>query len=123
MLRANTRRPEPIEPLEDEGAVSDAPGSPERTVKDIVPKEVDREIIQVAARLFMALEPGETRETAAQEFVQNYRDNLAGAHTGVDPDVLHQMTINYAAALMLEMERIGLAAADDEAVPAKGKPR
>ncbi len=116
MLRVNTRSRAPIEQAKGEGAVSDDPGSPERTVKNIVLKEVDREIIQVAARLFMALEPGETRQTAAEEFVQKYRDNLAGAHTGVDPDVLDQMTINYGAALMLEMERIGLAhAADDEA--------
>ena len=73
----NTRSRAPIEQVKGEGAVSDDPSLPERTVNDIVLKEVDREIIQVAARLFMALEPGETRETAAEEFVQNYRDNLA----------------------------------------------
>ena len=57
--------------------MSDAPRSPERTVKDIVLKEVDREIIQVAARLFMALEPGETREAQTGS-----RPDGAIAHNG-----------------------------------------
>ena len=38
---------------------------PEGAVKDIVLNEIDRDIVRMAARLLMALDPGETREIAA----------------------------------------------------------
>jgi hypothetical protein len=89
---------------------------PERTVKDIVLNEIDRDIVRMAARLLMALDPGETRENAGEEFIQKYRDDLARVHPGADPEVLDEMTITFAGALLLEMERVGLAhATDDEA--------
>ena len=89
---------------------------PQRTVKDIVLNEIDRDIVRMAARLLMALDPGETRENAGEQFIQKYRDDVASAHPGADPEVLDEMTINFAGALLLEMERVGLAhATDDEA--------
>jgi hypothetical protein len=89
---------------------------PERTVKDIVLNEFDRDTVQMAARLLMALDPGKPREDATEEFVQKYRDDLSNAHPGTDPEVLDETTINFAGALLLEMERVGLAhATDDEA--------
>jgi hypothetical protein len=37
--------------------------------------------------------------------VQHYRDDLAEAHPGVDPGAFEEMTLNFADALLLEMER------------------
>ena len=73
---------------------------------DIVLNETDRELCKLAARLLMALEPGETREKAADQVMQCYRDDLSEVHSGADPEALEEMTIGFAAALLLEMERL-----------------
>jgi hypothetical protein len=78
---------------------------PKPAVKSITLNESDRELISLAARLLMAQEPGQSRQDGAELLVQNYRDDLADAHPGVDPAALEEMTLNFAAALLLEMER------------------
>jgi hypothetical protein len=75
--------------------------------------EADRELCSIAARLLMALAPGQEREDAAERLMQRYRDDLAAAHPGVDPAVLDNMTLNFGGALLLEMERVGLAYTTD----------
>jgi hypothetical protein len=57
----------------------------------------------------------EEREDAAERIVQRYRDGLTATYPGADPSVLDEMAINFAGALLLEMERVGLTnAADSE---------
>ena len=78
---------------------------PEPAVNSIVLHESDRELISLAARLLMAQKPGQRRQDGAELVVQHYRDDLADAHPGVDPTALEEMTLNFAAALLREMER------------------
>jgi len=86
---------------------------PEPGVKSIVLHESDRELILLGARLLMAQEPGQKRQDGAEQLVQHYRDDLADAHPGVDPGALEEMTLNFAGALLLEMERCAADDADD----------
>ena len=74
-------------------------------VKSIALHESDRELISLGARLLMAQEPGQQRQDGAEQLVQHYRDDLADAHPGVNPGALEEMTLNFAGALLLEMER------------------
>jgi hypothetical protein len=73
---------------------------------DIVLNETDREICEMAALVLVALEPGATREKAAERMMQCYRDDLSDAHSGADPDLLDEMTLGFSGALLLEMERL-----------------
>jgi hypothetical protein len=86
-------------------------------VKSIVLHESDRELISMAARLLMAQEPGQRRMDAAEQLVQDYRDDLAEAHPSVEPGALEEMAVNFGGALLLEMERC----ADDDADDAEAK--
>ena len=86
---------------------------PEPGVKSIALHESDRELITLGARLLMAQEPGQRRQDGAEQLVQHYRDDLADAHPGVDPGALEEMTLNFAGALLLEMERCAADDADD----------
>jgi len=100
--------------------MDDDPDSP---VKSIVLHESDRELISLAARLLMAQEPGQRRQDGAEQLVQHYRDDLADAHPGVDPGALEEMTLNFAGALLREMERCAADDADDsEAKANRGAP-
>ncbi len=77
---------------------------------DIALNAADRELCSFAAQLLMGLvEPGQEREDAAERLMQRYRDDLAAAHPGADPAVLDDMALNFGGALLLEMERVGLA--------------
>ena len=80
--------------------------------------ESDRELISLGARLLMAQEPGQQRQDGAEQLVQHYRDDLADAHPGVSPGALEEMTLNFAGALLLEMERC----AADNAYNSEAKP-
>jgi hypothetical protein len=71
--------------------------------------EADRELCSIAARLLMALDPGQEREDAGERLLQRYRVDLAAAHPDADPEVLDEMTINFGGALLIAMERVGLA--------------
>src|SRR3979409_1069251 len=51
---------------------------PEGAVKDIVLNEIDRDIVRMAARLLMALDPGETREIAALDHPKTALMRLVG---------------------------------------------
>jgi hypothetical protein len=83
---------------------------------DIVLSAADRELCNLAAQLLMnAADPGQEREDAAERVIQRYRDGLGAAHPGAAPYVLDDMALNFGGALLLEMERVGLAyTADDE---------
>lgn len=70
--------------------------------------ERDREAVEIAARLLLALDPGETREQEAERFVNSYRRDLSTDHPSADPDVLDEMAANFCGALLLEMERLSL---------------
>jgi hypothetical protein len=81
---------------------------------DIVLSESDREMCHFAAEFLMGLvEPGPPREQAGERFLHRYRANLAAAHPGADPKMLDDMALRFAGALLLEMERIGLANTTD----------
>ena len=41
-----------------------------------------------------------------EQLVQHYRDDLADAHDGTDPDTLDDMATNFGGALMLRMLRL-----------------
>jgi hypothetical protein len=73
-------------------------------VTDIVLNETDRALVQMAARIVMALDPGQAREDAGEAMAQAYRHDVAEAHTGSDPDTLDEMTLGFSEALLLEME-------------------
>ncbi len=94
-------------------------------VKSITLHESDRELVALAARLLMAQEPGQRRQDGAELLVQHYGDDLADAHPGADPGALEEMTLNFAGALLLEMERCAGDSADDSearAMPNRGAP-
>ena len=55
----------------------------------------------------MAQEPGRTREDAAEQLMQDYRDDLADAHANADRETLDEMAVNFCGALLLEMEHAG----------------
>jgi hypothetical protein len=74
-------------------------------VKAIVLNETDRELIWMAARILMALDPGPTREEAAETIAQAYRDDISGAHVGAAPEMLDELTLGFSGALLLEMQR------------------
>jgi len=81
---------------------------------DITLNATDRELCSFAAEVLMGLvDPGPPRENAAERLCQRYRDDLAVAHPGADPEVLDDMTLGFGGALLLEMERVGLAYATD----------
>jgi hypothetical protein len=81
---------------------------------DIVLNEADRELCSFAAQLLMGLlDPGQEREDAAERLLARYRADLTEAHPGVDPEMLDDMTLNFGA-LLLEMERVGLAYTTEE---------
>jgi hypothetical protein len=80
---------------------------------EIVLTEDDRELCSIAARLLMALDPRQERDDAGERLLQRYRVDLAAAHPDADPEVLDDMTVGFGAALILEMERVGLAHATD----------
>jgi len=71
----------------------------------------------------MALEPGATREKAAEQMVQCYRDDQSDGHSGADPEVLDEMTIGFGGALLLEMERLHDDAERRLPPPRRGAPR
>jgi hypothetical protein len=73
-------------------------------VTNIVLNETDRALVQMAARIVMALDPGRAREDAGEAMAQAYRDDVAEAHAGSDPDTLDEMTLVFSEALLLEME-------------------
>jgi hypothetical protein len=75
--------------------------------------EADRELCSIAARLLMALDPGQEREDAGERLLQRYRVDLAAAHPDADPEVLDDMTVSFGGVLLLEMERVGLAHATE----------
>jgi hypothetical protein len=77
---------------------------PEPGVKSIVLQESDRELISLAAPLLMAQEPGQSRQDGAELLVQNYREDLADAHPGVDPAALEEMALNFC---MMKRSRSG----------------
>jgi hypothetical protein len=57
--------------------------------------------------------PGRSARKAAERVIQRYRDKLEAAHPGADPAALGDMALNFAGALLLEMERVGLASTAD----------
>jgi hypothetical protein len=73
-------------------------------VTDFVLNETDRALVQMAARIVMALDPGQPREDAGGAMAQAYRDDVAEADAGADPDKLDKMTLGFSEALLLEME-------------------
>jgi hypothetical protein len=75
--------------------------------------EDDRELCSIAAHLLMALDPGQEQEDAGERLLQRYRVDLAAAHPDVDPAVIDDMALRFGGALLLEMERVGLAYATD----------
>jgi hypothetical protein len=75
-------------------------------VTDIVLNETDRALVQMAARIVMALDPGKPREDAGEAMAQAYRGDVAEAHAGSDADTLDQLTLGFSAALLFEMERV-----------------
>jgi hypothetical protein len=80
---------------------------------EIVLTEDDRELCSIAARVLMALDPGQEREDAGERLLACYRTDLTKAHPGAEPEVLDDMTLGFGAALLLEMERVGLAHATE----------
>jgi hypothetical protein len=75
-------------------------------ITDIGLNESDRELVRLAARVLMALEPGPARVDAAETMVQAYRDDLGEALIGPSADTLEDMALGFAGALLLEMERL-----------------
>ncbi len=77
-----------------------------KRITDITVNETDRALVQMAARVVMALDRGLPRQDAAEVMAKAYRDDIAEAHVGADPDTLDQMTLSFSGALLLEMERV-----------------
>jgi hypothetical protein len=75
-------------------------------IKHIALNETDTELVRLAARVLMALEPGPARVDAAEIMVQAYRDDLGEAHVGPSADTLEDLALGFAGALLLEMERL-----------------
>jgi hypothetical protein len=87
--------------------VSDDPESPEgRPVKGIVLNASDRELVSIAARLLVALDPGQKRVDGVEQLVQHFREDLADAYPGIDSEALDEMTVNFGGALLLKMEQL-----------------
>jgi hypothetical protein len=80
--------------------------------------EGDRELVWMAARLLMAQEPGQRRMDAADQLAEHYRCDLAAAHPAADAATLDEMTVNFAGALLLEMERWADDKADEDELEA-----
>jgi len=91
--------------------------TPEQAVKSIVLNETDRELIWMAARILMALDPGPTREEASEFIAQAYRDDLGDAHAGATPEMLDELTLGFSGALLLEMQRRGVGDAETPRSP------
>ena len=53
------------------------------------------------------------RERIGERILQHYRDDLAAAHPDADPAVIDDMALRFWGALLLEMERVGLAHTTD----------
>jgi hypothetical protein len=87
---------------------------------DIVLDATDRELCGFMAALLMGLvDPGRPRERAGERLLACYRGYIAAAHPGADPAVLDEMALRFGGALLLEMERVGLAYATR---PRRGTP-
>jgi hypothetical protein len=100
--------------------VSDEPESPEGTVKGIVLNASDRELVSIAARLLVALDPGQKRVDGVEQLVQHFRGDLADAYPGIDSEALDEMTVNFGGALLLKMEQLQNDDSGDEATLGRG---
>jgi hypothetical protein len=75
-------------------------------ITDVVLNETDRKLVQLAARILTALDPGPTRIEAIEATIQAYADDLGEAHAGAAPDTLEDLALGFGGALMIEMERV-----------------
>jgi len=73
-------------------------------VIDIVLNETDRELVRMAARILMALDPG-PRNDGFETILQAYVDDLTEAHSGSGVEAFDELTLGFGGALLLEMER------------------
>jgi len=76
------------------------------TVTSVTLNGTDCTLVWMASRLLLALPGGPERVDALEQLIQHYRDDLADAHDGTDPDTLDDMATNFGGALMLRMERL-----------------
>ena len=75
-------------------------------VTDIVLDETDRKIVQMTARILMALDTGSAREGAFKVMAQAYRDDVAEERLGSHPDALDELALGFSGALLFEMDRV-----------------
>ena len=87
------------------------------TVTSVTLNSTDGTLVWMASRLLLALPGGPERIDAMEQLVQHYRDDLADAHDGTDPDTLDDMATNFGGALMLRMERLVDEDAPDDDTP------
>ena len=80
--------------------------TPDDTVTSVTLNRTDGTLVWMASRLLLALPGGPERIDAMEQLVQHYRDDMADAHDGTDPDALDDMATNFGGALMLRMERL-----------------
>jgi hypothetical protein len=76
---------------------------------EIVLSATDRELCSFAATLLMGLLDGPRRERATERICQRYREDFAAAHPAADPAVIDEAMTTFRAALLREMEAVGLA--------------
>jgi hypothetical protein len=89
-------------------------------VTDIALTETHRAFCAFAAQLLVGfLNPGPRRDAAVQRIIDRHRAELAADQAGTDAAVLTEVAATFGAALLLEIEAIGMAtAAETEAAHA-----
>jgi len=75
---------------------------------EIVLTEGDRVLCGLTAELLMALDVPR-RERIGERILPRYRDDLRAANPDADPAVIDDMALRFGGALLLKMERVGLA--------------
>jgi hypothetical protein len=94
-----------------------------KRVTDITLNATDRELVQMAARILTALDPGTTREEARDAITQAYREDVTDAHVGSSSDTLNQLTLGFGAALRLKMDRVNEDPAEMVRAASGGQPQ
>jgi hypothetical protein len=75
-------------------------------ITDIILSEPDRTLVWMVARIIMALDPGPTREDAAEAVARAYREDVAETHVGARPETVDELMAGFGGAVMLEIGRL-----------------
>ena len=100
--------------------MNDDPESLDGTVKGIVLNASDRELVSIAARLLVSLDPGQKRVDGVEQLMQHFREDLADAYPGIDSEALDEMAVNFGGALLLKMKQLQNDDCGDEATLGRG---